>query len=144
VKSQMQVYRGKAEEDLVILICSSQTSIMSFHHLDLHFRNALKLLAGSIHDLLRPPQRPGSLRHLLNKLLAVFLIALGRVDAPGRHSVKGCVHRLARLIRKSGNRHRGFAETPDRAVAFAGVLFERRAIDDLDLQPTCIPLTTVS
>src|SRR5262249_25206268 len=36
------------------------------HHLDLHFRDALKLRAGGIHDLLRPSQRSGSLCHLLN------------------------------------------------------------------------------
>jgi hypothetical protein len=135
------------------------------HHLDLHSCGALKLRAGGIHDLLRPSQRPGSRSHLLDDLLAVFFVALGRVDAPGRHRVKGCVHRLARLIRKSGNdielKLRGIAELscitrllllridffdipPDRAVAFAGVLFERRAIDDLDLRPTCTPPTTVS
>jgi hypothetical protein len=33
---------------------------------------------------------------------------------------------------------------PDRAEAFAGDLFERRAIDDLDLRPACSALTPVS
>jgi len=31
---------------------------------------------------------------------------------------------------------------PDHAEAFAGDLFERRAIDDLDLRPACTPLIT--
>jgi hypothetical protein len=33
---------------------------------------------------------------------------------------------------------------PDRAEAFAGDLFERRVIDDLDLRPAFTPLMPVS
>src|SRR5262249_35265490 len=54
----------------------------------------------------RPSQRTGSRCHLLNDLLAVFLVAVSNVDAPSRHRIKSCVHGLARLIRKSSDRHR--------------------------------------
>jgi hypothetical protein len=37
-----------------------------------------------------------------------------------------------------------FDIAPDRAEAFEADLFERRAIDDLNLRPACIPLTAAS
>jgi hypothetical protein len=122
--------------------------------LDLQFCNALKLGPDGVHDLLGPSQRPSRGSHLLNDLLAVFLVAVGDVDAPGRHRVKGCVHGLARLIRKSDDdielKSREFAELPcmarllsvrivvprDRGEAFPGDFFERRDTDDLNFSWT--------
>jgi hypothetical protein len=108
--------------------------------------------AGGIHDLLRPSQRTGSRCHLLNDLLAVFLVAVSNVDAPSRHRIKSCVHGLGASSESPATelKSREFAELScmgrllsvridiprDRGEAFPGDVFERRAIDDLNFSWT--------
>src|SRR5947209_1542353 len=62
--------------------------------------------AANLNDLLQPSQSPSSLSHFFNDLFAVLFAAIGSLGAPGRHRVKNCVYRLARLIWNAINQHR--------------------------------------
>src|SRR5262249_27192166 len=48
---------------------------------------------------------PRAAAAIFSDVLAVLLTVFGGLDAPGGHRVKGCVHRLARLIGKSWSPH---------------------------------------
>ena len=95
----------------------------SVHHVIyrwiLHFSDTLHLRASGIDDLLRPSSAPGGGSQLLDDLLAVLLVVVRGLDAPGRHRVEGIFRprdlQSSRFIRRRSHaRNRNLPVTASR------------------------------